>query len=143
MTKLIEMFVGEKLTDFKEAIVTALDGKRDQKFLEQRDYLADKMFNEQTAEDREVLPFPVSETNTLAEGDSDLTEAHMTPDDARTHLKHLGIDPGENFHSLNSEKVGNLVALSKKLGYRRPRHANGSTGRYFHAHLIRKASKEK
>jgi hypothetical protein len=38
---------------------------------------------------------------------------------------------------LRSDKVDELVSEGKAVGYRKPRNANGSYGRYFHAYLMR------
>ena len=42
-----------------------------------------------------------------------------------------------DFHALSSTIVDRLVAEAKEVGYRKPKNANGSRGRYFHAYLSR------
>lgn len=42
-----------------------------------------------------------------------------------------GINFEQDFHELRSDAVDFLVELAKTYKYRKPRHANGSTGRYF------------
>ena len=61
--------------------------------------------------------------------------------DALNILGRLGMKPDSDFHALNSEQVDRLLAEADKAKYRKPRNANGSRGRYFHAYLIRSASK--
>ena len=58
---------------------------------------------------------------------------------ARTILKLCSIDPALDFHTLGEARVSMLVVAAKQLRYRKPRNANGSMGRYFHAMLVRKA----
>lgn len=45
-----------------------------------------------------------------------------------------------DFHTLSSEQVEMLLASADAVKYRKPRNANGSRGRYFHAMLQRRAS---
>ncbi len=47
-----------------------------------------------------------------------------------------------DFHTLSSEQVEMLLASADTLKYRKPRNANGSRGRYFHAYLQRLAARE-
>lgn len=53
-------------------------------------------------------------------------------------LQRAGVPRGEDFHTLSSSKVDALLAEAKRAGYRKPKNANGSRGRYFHAYLQRK-----
>lgn len=46
-----------------------------------------------------------------------------------------------DFHALQSEFVDRLVAAADARGYRKPRNANGSRARCFHAYLMREAVK--
>lgn len=45
-----------------------------------------------------------------------------------------------DFHTLPSSAVDALLDFADSHGYRKPRHANGSRGRYWHAYLQRLAS---
>ncbi len=42
-----------------------------------------------------------------------------------------------DFHALSSTIVDRLLDEAKRAGYRKPKNANGSRGRYFHAYLSR------
>lgn len=53
-----------------------------------------------------------------------------------------GPDYGRDFHALSYGAQSALAEAAKFCGYRKPRNANGSTARYFHARLVRAASKE-
>lgn len=57
--------------------------------------------------------------------------------DACEILAALDIPRGEDFHVLRSSKVDELLTVADKVKYRKPRNANGSRGRYFHAYLNR------
>lgn len=46
-----------------------------------------------------------------------------------------GIPFDMDFHALSTRHVDSLVTIARTVGYRRPRHANGSTARYFYAYL--------
>jgi hypothetical protein len=41
------------------------------------------------------------------------------------------IDLTADFHTLSTDEVDVIVAQAKAHGYRKPKNANGSTGRYF------------
>lgn len=43
----------------------------------------------------------------------------------------------QDFHALGSDTVTRIVDAAKAYGYRKPKNANGSTGRYFYAYLCR------
>jgi len=65
--------------------------------------------------------------------------ARLTPFDAadildRTHAR-------GDFHALPSAVVDALIAEADAYGYRKPRNANGSRARYFHAYLSRTAAR--
>ncbi|HMA20695.1 MAG TPA: hypothetical protein VKO87_07815, partial [Gemmatimonadaceae bacterium] len=47
-----------------------------------------------------------------------------------------------DYHSLSSEQVDMLLTSADAVKYRKPRDANGSRGRYFHAYLTRLARRE-
>lgn len=59
--------------------------------------------------------------------------------EARGILEACGVALRADFHALSSSQVEALVAAAKRARYRRPAHANGSTGRYYHALLQRRA----
>lgn len=48
------------------------------------------------------------------------------------------IDFSKDFHALGLGQVEGLACWAKLTGYRKPQNANGSTARYFHAHLVNK-----
>jgi hypothetical protein len=48
---------------------------------------------------------------------------------------------GTDFHALPSSVVEALIEEADAHGYRRPRNANGSRARYFHAYLTRAAGR--
>ena len=43
----------------------------------------------------------------------------------------------DDFHTLNSSQVSVLLEFADEFKYRKPKNANGSRGRYFHAYLVR------
>lgn len=45
-----------------------------------------------------------------------------------------------DFHTLTTAQVESLVEYADSYGYRKPRGANGSRARYFHAYLTRQAN---
>lgn len=76
----------------------------------------------------------------VSEAIEDVTEA-MEPIKAANILNACGVKKGSDYHTLSHSQVDALVDHAKKNKYRKPKNANGSTGRYFHAHLQRSASK--
>ncbi len=62
--------------------------------------------------------------------------------DARLVLQYCDIPLGADFHALQGDKVTALMNWADLNRYRKPRNANGSRARYFHAMLQRKAKKE-
>jgi hypothetical protein len=46
-----------------------------------------------------------------------------------------------DFHAMTSDEVARLLSYADKYRYRKPRHANGSRGRAFHAYLTRQADR--
>lgn len=68
--------------------------------------------------------------------------ARFTQHAARECLHACGIQRDVDFHVLPSDAVEALAAQAKFFKYRKPRNANGSTARYFHAYLTRTAVKE-
>jgi hypothetical protein len=60
--------------------------------------------------------------------------------DACGVLQRVGISPSTNFFVLPSSKVSALLEEADAHGYRKPKNANGSRGRYFYAYLQRRCS---
>jgi hypothetical protein len=67
----------------------------------------------------------------------------ITPNERRAYalftLRNLNIAIGEDFHVLSSTQVDGLLAAADQTKYRKPKDANGSRARYFHALLQRRA----
>lgn len=59
---------------------------------------------------------------------------------ARVTLAACGVPIGADFHQLSSTQVDLLLIEAKAARYRKPKNANGSRGRYFHAMLQRRAA---
>lgn len=57
-------------------------------------------------------------------------------------LRRCGIPLNDDFHRLTSSQVESLLAFANEHKYRKPRNANGSRARYFHAYVNRKAQSE-
>ena len=57
-------------------------------------------------------------------------------------LKEAGIDITADFSTLPSSAVSVLVEMARKQGYRKPRNANGSRGRYYFAAIQRQYRKQ-
>lgn len=55
---------------------------------------------------------------------------------ARYHIP-LDVD----YHTINSSTVESIIAAANERKYRKPTNANGSRARYFHAALVRAASR--
>jgi len=68
----------------------------------------------------------------------------MKLDSSRAHdiLSQCGAPLGNDFHSLRSEVVEALISAADSYGYRKPRNANGSRARYWHAYLVRAANRK-
>ncbi len=52
-------------------------------------------------------------------------------------LSTSGAGRNSDFHALSSTVVERLLDAAGEVGYRKPKNANGSRGRYFHAYLQR------
>lgn len=65
----------------------------------------------------------------------------MTAAYARELARLYRIPLDRDFHSLNSETVESILAAADEWKYRKPRNANGSRARYFHAYLVRRAAR--
>ena len=61
----------------------------------------------------------------------------LTASEAHDILQQCHIAPETNFFALRSHEVASLLDFADKRGYRKPRNANGSRGRYFYAYLQR------
>lgn len=65
----------------------------------------------------------------------------MDKSTANDILQQCGIPKGEDFHRLSSSQVESLIEFADLHKYRKPKSANGSRGRYFHAYVERVASR--
>lgn len=61
---------------------------------------------------------------------------------ARETLKWCGVPVGADFHTLRSSHVDKLEQAAADVRYRKPRNANGSTARYFHDLMQRRAQRK-
>lgn len=68
--------------------------------------------------------------------------AKLTRENAFAILNRCGIFKGANFHALRSDQVSALVECAKEQGYKKPKNANGSTGRYFYSRVVRASSRK-
>jgi len=60
----------------------------------------------------------------------------MTKQEAIKAAQEYGITFGRDYHQeCDISKSSYLAELAKRVGYRKPKNASGSTGRYFYAHL--------
>jgi hypothetical protein len=64
-------------------------------------------------------------------------EANRT--NARAIFAHLKIGLDQDFHTLSPSQVEGLLEEADRVRYQKPKNANGSRGRYFHARLQRQA----
>lgn len=64
----------------------------------------------------------------------------LRANDARNILINCGVRISDDFHALHSYQVQSLLDWADKWHYRKPRNANGSRARYFHAYLQRLAA---
>lgn len=61
---------------------------------------------------------------------------------ARGILNRAHVPLDDSFHALSSDQVDSISLEADAYGYHKPRNANGSRARYFHALLIRRANSE-
>lgn len=61
----------------------------------------------------------------------------MNREQAAQILRDAGISPDLNFFQMRSWQVAALLVEADLIKYRKPKNANGSRGRYFHAHVMR------
>jgi hypothetical protein len=62
--------------------------------------------------------------------------------DARDTFHRLRIDPSVDFFTLGYDDIEALLAEADRVRYRKPKNANGSRARYFHARLERQLARE-
>lgn len=63
--------------------------------------------------------------------------ARMTYHEARALASCFCFDPREDWHRMSTGSKEGVIAAAKSRGYRAPKNANGSTGRYFAEYLRR------
>ncbi len=63
----------------------------------------------------------------------------LTKGEACITLDRCNVSIGADFHALPGSAVEMLFAAARAFHYRKPKSANGSTARYFHAYLQRRA----
>jgi len=61
--------------------------------------------------------------------------AKITKQEARNRVRRAGISLQANFFALRSSDVDRLLEIADDMGYRKPRSASGSRGRYFFGYL--------
>lgn len=62
----------------------------------------------------------------------------ITPQEAKRIAQRAGISFSWDFHAkVSLWQAGELQDLAKRVGYRKPKYAKGSTARYFFAYLQR------
>lgn len=59
--------------------------------------------------------------------------------DSRLILEACKIPLAADFHTLSTTQVSDLLDYADRQKYRKPKNANGSRGRYFHALIQRRA----
>lgn len=64
-------------------------------------------------------------------------EAYRT--DARAILQAINAHVGQDFDTLRSSQVDELLVEADRVRYRKPKNANGSRGRYFYTLMQRRA----
>lgn len=62
------------------------------------------------------------------------TEAHNI-------LQRCRVPLSVDFHALDTSQVSALIAEADAVKYRKPTNANGSRARYFHAYVVRVATR--
>lgn len=60
-----------------------------------------------------------------------------------SNARNLGVPIAADFHTLTSDQVESVLAAADAARYRKPRNANGSRARYYHARLQRLANRSK
>lgn len=68
--------------------------------------------------------------------------ARMTRGTAHDILQRCAVPLGVDFHALDSKQTALLLREADTVKYRRPKNANGSRARYFHAYVVRSARKK-
>ena len=59
--------------------------------------------------------------------------------EARRILAAISCDLNADYHTLDSNQVHRVVMEARQYGYRKPKNANGSLGRYFFSYVQRTA----
>lgn len=54
----------------------------------------------------------------------------LTKDDIRALSRAFCFDPREDWHAMSSASKANVIDAARSRGYRAPKNANGSIGRY-------------
>ena len=68
--------------------------------------------------------------------------ARLSKIDAWALCTSFGIDPRQDFHVMSSGMKEAVIKAADARGYRKPKNANGSRGRYFAAYLRRAIEKD-
>jgi hypothetical protein len=63
--------------------------------------------------------------------------ARLTSREAHAILARCKVNPHVPFHALSPFHVDALLTEADARRYRKPKNANGSRGRYFHAYVVR------
>jgi hypothetical protein len=58
---------------------------------------------------------------------------------ARALFEMWNISPSQDFHTLSSEQIDTILKEADRVGYQKPKHANGSRARYFYQMWQRRA----
>ncbi len=67
--------------------------------------------------------------------------ARINASEARNVAARYGFPLNVDFHTLTTDQVEAVLQAADSVGYRKPANANGSRARYFHAYLVRAATK--
>ena len=62
--------------------------------------------------------------------------------EARGIMAAIGCELNADYHTLNSNQVDRVVMEARQYGYRKPKNANGSLGRYFFSYVQRTAHRQ-
>lgn len=63
--------------------------------------------------------------------------ARLTYWEARSLTRSFGFNPFEDFHAMSSGSKEAVIRAADSRGYKAPKNANGSRGRYFAAYVRR------
>lgn len=59
----------------------------------------------------------------------------ISKQEARNKVRRAGISLSDNFYTLRPSGVNRLLEVADEMGYRKPKNANASRGRYFFMYL--------